>query len=317
MIAILSKHRRELSVAAVYLIILLALARQGRLHPDRNYFHQQFRDDCISAAPLLVLGVGMTFIILARQIDISIGSQFSVCVVLAALSAKMGWPMPVVILVPLVFGMLMGAFNGALVGFGGLPSIVVTLATMVLLRDGLSYIREGAAVVGLPDNFQWFGASQNSGMRMIVLGALVIWGVFVLASRYLSGARSVYAVGSDFEAARLAGLRPRHVTFFVFVLMGGLTGLAGLLFAVQFPQAFVNSGTGFELRVIAAVVVGGTAISGGRGTLVGTLAGTILLGTIASMLHFFNIRAQWELAIQGAIILAAVASDALAVRRSA
>ena len=187
MTAVFSKYQRELSVTGVYVLILLALLGKGHFHPERNYFDQQFRDDCIAAAPLLVLGVGMTFIILARQIDISIGSQFSVCVVLAALSAKMGWPMPVVILVPLIFGTLMGAFNGALVGFGGLPSIVVTLATMVLLRDGLSYIREGAAVVGLPESFQWFGATQNTGMRWIVLAAIAIWVLFLLASRYLSG----------------------------------------------------------------------------------------------------------------------------------
>jgi rhamnose transport system permease protein len=276
----------------------------------------------------------MTFIILARQIDISIGSQFSICGVLAALAAKQGLPMPAVALIAIAAGMLMGAVNGLLVGFIQLPSIVVTLATMVLLREGLRWIRQGEAVHDLPNWFQWFGTSQANGVRLLLCLAIVALIVFMLASRYLSAARSVYAVGSDYEAARLAGLQPRHVTFSVFLMMGALTGVAALLQAVRFTSADVNAGAGMELTVIAAVVVGGTAISGGRGTLLGTFLGTLLLATISSALIFLDsasnnyqlktlhwkepklsIHPQWELAVQGVIILAAVSSDAFARNR--
>ena len=306
----LSKYLRELSVAAVYLAILLMLAVF-----KRSYFQHQFLDDCVKSVPLLVLGIGMTFVILARQIDISIGSQFSVCGVLAALAAKQGLPMPGVVLVAIIAGMLMGSINGLLVGFFQLPSIVVTLAMMVLLREGLRWIRQGEAVQDLPGWFQWFGASQAHGIRILLLIAAILLVLFVFAGQYLSGARSVYAVGSDYEAARLAGLRPKRVTFFVFVSMGALTGLAAILLGVQFPQADVNAGLGMELKVIAAVVIGGTAISGGRGTLLGTLVGTALLATIASALVFMNVKSQWDQAVQGVIILAAVSSDAFNRRR--
>jgi rhamnose transport system permease protein len=146
---------------------------------------------------------------------------------------------------------------------------------------------------------------------LIVGSALAVFLVFAWSMRFLAAGRAVYATGSDEEAARLAGIRPRRVVFGVFVLMGALTGLAALLNAVRFVDADPNAGTGLELQVIAAVVVGGASISGGRGTLPGTLIGVALLGTIGTALVFLETQAQWEKAIQGAIILLAVASDAL------
>jgi rhamnose transport system permease protein len=129
--------------------------------------------------------------------------------------------------------------------------------------------------------------------------------------RNLAAGRAVYATGSDPEAARLAGIRPRGVVFATFVTMGALAGLAALLNAVRFADVDPNAGSGLELQVIAAAVVGGTAISGGRGTLLGTLVGVALLGSIGPALVFLKTQPQWEKAIQGMIILLAVASGAL------
>jgi rhamnose transport system permease protein len=144
---------------------------------------------------------------------------------------------------------------------------------------------------------------------LIVAIAIVVVVVFNWMFRNLAAGRALYAVGSDAEAARLAGIDPAQVTSFVFVLMGALTGLAALLNAVRFSTVPSNAGSGLELKAIAAVVVGGTAITGGRGTLTGTLIGVALLGTIGTALTFLGINPFWEKAIQGAIILAALASD--------
>jgi rhamnose transport system permease protein len=222
--------------------------------------------------------------------------------------------MPVVAAATLAAGALMGALNGLLVAVAGLPSIVATLATMVIFREGLRAAREGEAVRNLPESFQWFGGSQDLGQWTMIIVAAVVFAAFAWGARYLVAGRAVYAVGADQEAARLAGIRPRRVVFFVFVLMGLLTGLASLLQAVRFAIVDANAGFGLELQVIAAVVVGGTAISGGRGTMAGTLAGVALLGTIGSALVFFHVEPQWEKAIQGAIILAAVALDGFSRR---
>jgi rhamnose transport system permease protein len=219
--------------------------------------------------------------------------------------------MPLVVTATLLVGACLGALNGALVAGLGLPSIVVTLATLVILRESLAWAREGEFVRNLPSGFQWFGAGQALGQWFVIGAALLVFLVLTWGMRNLALGRAVYATGSDPEAARLAGIRPRRVVFGVFVTMGALSGLAALLNAVRFVDVDPKAGSGLELQAIAAVVVGGTAVSGGRGTLIGTLLGVLLLGSIGPALVFLGIQAQWEKAIQGAIILLAVASDAL------
>jgi rhamnose transport system permease protein len=261
------------------------------------------------AAPLLVAAVGMTVVILARQIDISIGSQFAICGVVAGLLAKAGLAMPLVAAGAVLTGALLGALNGVLVATLGLPAIVVTLATMVGWREGLRWATEGVWVQGLPDGFQWLGL-------VIPAIAAVVFVFAAWALRHIAAGRAVYATGSDPEVARLAGIRPRRVLFGVFVLMGALTGLAAVLSVIQFVDVQTNAGIGLELSVIAAVVVGGTAIAGGRGTLVGTLLGVLLLSTAGPALTFLGADAHWDRALQGLIILAAVAADAIGRRQS-
>jgi rhamnose transport system permease protein len=249
-------------------------------------------------------------VILVGQIDISIGSQFAVCSVAAGVLAKTGMPLPLLLTGVLLIGSLMGALNGALIGQLRLPSIIVTLAMLVLWRDGLRWITEGAWVQDLSDNFQWFGLSQQLGELVIVGVAALLFAVFAWSLRNLVIGRKLYAVGSDTEAARLAGIDTPKVVFGVFVVMGALTGVAAFLNAIRFSSIPGNTGVGLELKAIAAVVVGGAAISGGRATLVGTLVGVALLGTIGTALTFLGINPFWEKAIQGAIILVALVSDA-------
>jgi rhamnose transport system permease protein len=176
-------------------------------------------------------------------------------------------------------------------------------------RDALRRATQGAWVQNLPANFQWFGLGQTLGQWLIVVIALLVLVGFSWMLRNLGAGRAIYAVGSDKEAARLAGIEPPRLIFGVFVLMGALVGLAALLNAVRFSVVPGNAGLGFELKAVAAVVVGGTAITGGRGTLIGTLVGAALLGTIGTALTFMGINPFWEKAIQGAIVLAALVSD--------
>lgn len=260
---------------------------------------------------MLIAAIGMSLVIIARQIDISIGWQFSVCAVVTGILAREGVSMPLVCFVTTILGGLLGAINGGFVAFLGLPSIVVTLATMVILRESLRWFQEGESVRNLPSGFQWLGFGQSTGQWIVVGIACAIWVIFAWLMRYLAGAREVFAVGSDPEAARLAGIRPKVVTFSVFVLMGMLTAIASLLNAVRFANVEPNSGMGLELQAIAAVVVGGTAISGGKGTLIGTCLGVMLLASIGPALVFLGVAPQWEKAIQGIVILVAVSSDAL------
>ncbi|MBM3844387.1 MAG: ABC transporter permease, partial [Verrucomicrobia bacterium] len=259
-------------------------------------------------APVLLVACGAAMVIVCRQIDISSGSQFAVVSVAAGLLAAEGWPPAAVAAAALALGTTLGALNGLLVAGLGLPSIVVTLATMVTWREGLRWWRQGA-FVNLPDGLQWLGLGQTAGQWTLIAAALGLLTLLALASRHLAAGRHLYAVGSDAEAARLAGIRPGAVTFGAFTLAGALTALAALMNVIQSPQVDPKSGTGLELKAIAAVVVGGVAIAGGRGRLAGVLLGLLLLATVAPALTHLRIEAHWEKAIQGAIILLAVAAE--------
>ena len=307
----IGKYKRELSVTVAYalLLILLAVAAPSFYQGDK------LRSILVSSAPVLVAVVGMTLVILTRHIDISIGSQFSICAVTVGLLAQAGLPMPVVALGALVTGAGLGALNAVLIAGLGLPSIVVTLATMVILRESLRWWREGESVKNLPVDFQWFGFGQETGQWLILVVALVIFLGVAWGLRNLAVGRAIYATGSDPEAAWLVGIRPRRVVFAVFVFVGAMSGLAALLNAVRFADVDASAGLGLEIEVITAVVVGGVTVSGGRGTLAGPLMGTLLLGTIGSALVFLGAEAYWAKAIQGAISLLAVASDALNLRQ--
>jgi rhamnose transport system permease protein len=212
-------------------------------------------------------------------------------------------------------GAALGALNGALVAYVRIPSVVVTLATMVALRDALRWGTQGAWVQDLPAGFQWFGLSQ--GAYPVVACAIVValqvglgWSM-----RNIAAGRAVYATGSNEVAARLAGFDTPRIKCAVFAVAGLLTGLAALLNSVRFNQIPSNAGIGLEMKVIAAAVVGGAAVRGGQGNMAGTLLGVVLLGAIGPALTFLGVNAYWERALQGSIILAAVAIDAVRERR--
>ena len=302
---------REWSVVGVLALLLAYLAWQApaffQLQPLLSLLARE--------APSLVVACGVAMVILVRQIDISVGSQFSVCSVIAGLLAAAGWPLAAVVPVAVLVGGSLGLVNGLLVAWLGLPSIVVTLATLVAWRQGLNLVRQGE-FVNLPERIQWLGLPQAQGQWLLVGGAVGLVAVLAWGLRHLAVGRWLYAVGSDAEAARLAGIRPRTVTLVTFVLMGALTGIAAMMNVVQSPQVQPLTGSGLELKAIAAAVVGGVAISGGRGTVWGVLAGLLLLACISPAMVHLHIDAYWEKAIQGVIILAAVMVEGLRQRRS-
>lgn len=308
--ALLTAHPRETAVALVLtgLLLILGIAAPG------FFSGANLRDLLLTNVPVLIASIGMTAVIVARQIDISIGSLFACGTVLTGLLAKSGLPLPAVALLVIIFGGLLGAVNGGLVAYGRIPAIVVTLAGMIILRDLLKWLTDGAWVQGLPSDFQWFGLGQAAGQVAIVAITFTVWLIGLWGLSNLAVGRAVYAVGSDAEAARLVGLDPRLITLLVFVFAGSLTSLASLLNSLRFAELQSNAGVGLELRTIAAVVVGGTAVSGGRGTLIGSLLGVALLGVIGTALIYLGIDPSWERAIQGAIILAAISTDLLIER---
>jgi len=303
------RYRRELAVAALLGCILLGLA----IWAPAFYQAQPLLSLATREAPSLIVTCGMVIVILTRQIDISVGSMFSVCGVVCGLLAASGWPVWSLLPAGVVIGGAMGAVNGVFIAGLGLPSIVVTLAMLVALRQGLNLFRQGEFVT-LPDGVQWFGMSQVHGQIVVLCATGVLVALLAYGLQRISLGRHFYAVGSDAEASRLAGLKPRRVTFLAFVFLGALTGIAAMVNVVQSPQVQPLSGYGMELKVIAAVVVGGVAISGGRGYLWGAAVGLLLLACISPALVYLHMEAYWEKAFQGAIILLAVLAEGLRAR---
>jgi rhamnose transport system permease protein len=305
-----ASYKREVSIllAIGSLALVLAFVAPG-------YFTSENLSDLFQTnLPVLIVAVGITLVMLTGQIDVSSGSVFAVCSVVGGLVAKAGFSPVTAALGACAVGALLGAVNGLLVAQIRIPSIVVTLATMVSLRSALRWYTGGAWIQDLPAGFQWLGLSQQSYpvMSFILALTLIIVVAWILSN--VAAGRAIYATGSNEEAARLAGIHTNGVVLSVFLLAGALTGFAAILNSVRFSQIPSNTGLGLEMKVIAAVVIGGVAVTGGAGTMVGTALGVILLGAIGPALTFMNVSAYWEKAIQGAIILAAIVVDVVQAR---
>lgn len=292
------------------LLLLLAAAAPGFYDPAA------LRDLLLANAPLLIVAAGMTLVVLAGHIDVSAGAIFGVSAVIAGALAREGMPVPAGALAAALAGAGVGLINGLLVTRLGVPSIVVTLAMLVILRDALRWITDGAWIRDLPAGFQWFGLGQDAGRLFVLAAAAVLVAAVGWGLRALGAGRALYASGSDPESARLLGLNPDRVVLGAFAAAGLLSGVAGVLNASRFAEVPGSIPNGLELEVIAAVVVGGAAITGGRGSMLGTVLGVALLGAIGTGLTFLGVSAYWERALQGAIILAAILVDTVGpVRR--
>jgi rhamnose transport system permease protein len=305
-------RRREvtLGVAIAVLYAVLAFFAPG------FFSRENFSDLFLGNFPVLLAAMGATLVVVAGEIDISIGSVFAICGVVSGACAVAGIPLAVNLVVTSAVGALFGSANGALVAYAGLPSIVVTLATMVAWRDALRWVTQGAWIQNLPASFQWLGLAQSSYPIVAFAVTATLQGALAWMSWRVAAFRSVYATGSDVEAARLAGINTARVKWTVFAAAGGFTGLAAFLNAVRFNQIPSNAGIGLEMKVIAAVVVGGAAIGGGRGSFNGTLLGVLLLASVGPALVFLGVTSYWERALHGAIVLAAVTIEALAASRA-
>ena len=306
----MKRYGQEISVAIAIAALAIVLAFVAPAY----FSGENLSDLFLSNMPVLVVAVGMTLVILTAEIDVSVGSIFAICGVAAGVIAKAGVPVLVACLAACAIGAALGALNGALVAYVRIPSIVVTLATMTALRDGLRWATQGAWVENLPPDFQWFGLTQASYPVAALVTVVILVGAVGWGLRNLAAGRAIYATGSNAEAARVSGINTRRVVFLVFVVTGALTGVAAVFNSVRFNQIPSNAGLGLELKVIAAVVVGGTAITGGRGSIAGTVLGVVLLGAIGPALIFLGTSAYWELALQGVVILAAITIEALRSR---
>jgi rhamnose transport system permease protein len=308
---------RELGIlAALALGVIVTTAVNPRFLSG-----QSIRDLLLNAAIIALLTVGQTLVVVTRNVDLSVGSVLGLTAFMTGnlFLGRPGLPVVAAVLAGVLVGIACGAVNGAVTAIGKVPSLVVTLGTLYVFR-GIDYAWAGGRQINaadLPDSLLTLGSGRLLGIPYLVAVTVVLVAVAAFALRSYRSGRELYAIGSNPDAAVLAGIPVGRRLLATFVLSGAVAGLAGVLFTARYGTVDATAGTGFELQVISAVVVGGVAIFGGSGSLVGAALGALLLSTIGSAIVVLRVPSFWQQAIVGALLIGAIALDRLLALRIA
>ncbi len=294
--------------------ILLLFVGVGLYNP-RFVASRNLQSILLGNAYVAVAAIGMSMVIISGNIDISVGSLIGVLASVSGGLAVAGVPSVLAWLIPVAIGSAVMAAQGALVAYLGLPSIVVTLGMLSILKGGLISVTNGVWISNLPDNYhlaQWslFGVVPMPVAFMVVLTIAAAWWM-----RNTALGRSIYAVGGNAEAARLCGIGRERTLMMVFAVHGAFVGIAAVLFATQLSVIQSTVPSNLELTIITASVVGGVSILGGTGTVVGATLAAVLIAAIGSSLIFVNLSPFWLRAVQGILILVTVLADIYRRRR--
>jgi ribose transport system permease protein len=294
----------------IFLVLLLLIVLMSAIAP--NFLSV---DNAVNVARSVsinaILAAGMTVVILTGGIDLSVGSILAVAGVAGVLLATNGIPAPLALLGGILVGAVCGAVNGALVAWLALPAFIVTLGSLTYLR-GLAYsLLDGQPLVASDLSYRGIGNGSVAGIPQPVVVMLVVYVIFWFLLERTRFGRHVYAVGGNIEAARLAGINVKRVLLSTYMLAGAAAGVAGLIFSARVLSAQPTAGSGYELDAIAAVVLGGTSLAGGRGRIFGTLVGAIIIGVLSNGLVLLDVPFFYQLIIKGVVIIIAIALDSL------
>jgi ribose/xylose/arabinose/galactoside ABC-type transport system permease subunit len=288
----------------IVLVIFLSIAARGFLSPRniRNVLQQ--------VSTLGILSMGMTVLMVSGGIDLSVGSAISVVAVVAGTLIKAGVSAEVAILAGLGLGCLIGCINGLLAAYTRASPFILTLGTMTALQGVAIIITQGFPITNLGQRFEWIGGAMI-GRAPVQFPFIVILFFFVMlvcwfGLRYLRIGRIAYAIGGNENTTYLAGIAVKRYKILFYVICGFFTGTAGLVLSSRISSAIPTMGTGFEMNAIAAAVIGGIPLSGGKGNVWGTLTGVLLLGIIANGLNLLHVDASWQYVVTGLIIVLAV-----------
>lgn len=262
-----------------------------------------------------IAAIGATFVIITSGIDLSVGSNIALSGLVGAIVAQTTGSGLLGIAVVVLVAVVVGAFNGASVAWLGLAPFIVTLAVMGMARGLTLQISQGQSVYGLPDSLNWLGASAIFDIKTSALVTLLLFVVAHFVLSQTTFGHQIYAVGGNAEAARLSGINVKRVIFAAYVIAGLTAGVAAIILLGRLDSATPNAAIGTELQVIAAVVIGGTSLFGGKGSMIGTLIGVLLIGVINNGLTLLNVSAFWVQFVQGALIFLAVLLDSFNSRR--
>lgn len=270
----------------------------------------------LNAAITAIPAIGMTLVIITAGIDVSIGALVGLVAAVAGLAFEHHWPFGVVILLAVLVGTLGGGLNGILIVWGGIPPIIMTLGTLSIFRALVYQLLGGVWISNIPSEMTQLVVLDRVGpIPYSFLLAVVLVLAFSYVMSWRPVGRRIYAIGDNVEAARISGLRVKTARFSVYAVLGGLSGVAALMFIGQSPLVQATTGHNFELTVIAAAVVGGTSIVGGEGTVVGGLLGALLVEVVEDATILYHVNSFWQQIVLGMMIVTAVAIGVLRRRR--
>ncbi|WP_051529923.1 ribose ABC transporter permease [Anoxybacteroides tepidamans] len=258
-----------------------------------------------------LIAFGMTFVILTGGIDLSVGSTLALSSAIAAGLMADGASGFVAMAAGIVAGLMMGALNGVIITKGRVAPFIATLATMTVFRGATLVYTEGRPITGFSNDlsFQMIGRGYFLGIPVPIIFMLVIYALLYFVLRKTTFGRHTYAIGGNEEATRLSGIHVDRLKIWIYSLTGGLSALAGLILTSRLNSAQPTAGTSYELDAIAAVVLGGTSLSGGRGWIFGTLVGALMIGVLNNGLNLLDVSSFYQQVVKGAVILLAVILD--------
>lgn len=274
-------------------------------------------------APILLIALPMTLIIITEEIDLSVASIVGLSSVMTGILTQAGLPFPAAAVVAIIVGTIAGAFNGFLITVVGLPSLAVTIGTLALFRGIAVGLLGTTAITDFPEEWTDLAKANIPGtpVPLIMVPFVVLAIVFAIVLHFTPFGRSLYAIGLSKEAAAFSGIDVGRTKFLLFVLSGAVSGFAGVYFTLLYSNARGDNAMGMELQVIAAVLLGGVSIFGGRGALHGVIAGVLLIGTLGSALRLAGITSDIINVITGLLLIVSVVSSSLLawlqVRRAA
>ena len=306
-VAVFFKENMGIMVALVILCIFLSIfpGTSGTFPTVKNMLNvlRQISTN-------MLLACGMTMVIILGGIDLSVGSVIALTgVISAGLVSRNGMSIPVALLVGVVIGVVSGAFNGLVISKTTIPPFIVTLATMNIARGLAGVYTGGSPVRVVSKEWQWLGAGYIASIPVPVIIKVIVFILSILIMNKTKMGRHIYAVGGNPLAARFSGINVSKVKFFVYAYSGIMASLAGIILASRMYSGQPTAGDGAEMDAIAAVVVGGTSMSGGSGKLGGTLIGALIIGILSNGLNLMNVNSFWQTVVKGVVILLAVFLD--------
>lgn len=259
---------------------------------------------------IALVAIGESIVILTGGIDLSVGSTVGFVGIFGGLLIQWGTPVGLACLISIAVGGLFGLFNGLLVSFGKVPAFITTLGTMEVIRGVTLLINNGQPVAGFPDSLgQITNTELFGGLPISIIYVFVLYALMILTLTSTRFGKHIYAIGGNAHAAKLSGVKTRKVELLVYVIGGVFAAIGGVFLLSRLAYADPNAGSGYEMDAIAAVVLGGMAMSGGKGKLINTLVGALILGTLKSGLQILNVATYYQTIIIGLAIIIAVYFD--------